>query len=79
MRIKIAVAEKWEVNMKKKWISVFLCVSLLSGMVLTGCTEKTGATDETVQQSVGEEENVGTVEEGASVTQSPMELAIFKG
>ena len=61
--------------MKKKWISVFLCVSLLSGMVLTGCTEKTGATDETVQESVGEEENVGTVEEGASVTQSPMELA----
>ena len=59
--------------MKKRWIAILLCISMLSGTLLTGCTGQTATTNEAVQESVDASET----EEGAeavdeAIAESPM-------
>lgn len=59
--------------MKKRWIAILLCISMLSGSLLTGCTGQTAATNEAIQESVDASET----EEGAeavdeAIAESPM-------
>lgn len=59
--------------MKKRWIAILLCISMLSGSLLTGCTGQTATTNEAVQESVDASET----EEGAeavdeAIAESPM-------
>lgn len=59
--------------MKKRWIAILLCISMLSGSLLTGCTGQTATTNEAIQESVDASET----EEGAeavdeAIAESPM-------
>lgn len=62
-------------GMKKKWIAGLLCISMLSGMLLGGCSGKT-ETSETVgaeseSAATGEEEE-STQQAGSIIIESPM-------
>lgn len=59
--------------MKKRWIAILLCISMLSGSLLTGCTGQTAATNESVQESVdASETEEGTEAVDEAIAESPM-------
>ncbi|MBQ6887252.1 MAG: alpha-amylase [Lachnospiraceae bacterium] len=68
--------------MRKKWIAVALSISMLSCILMTGCTQQTDNLEEDVRESVventdkeSEEQEESTKATGEIIVESPMEAA----